>query len=325
MSQLKKPLEVPVVFIVYKRPDQTRKVLDSIRLARPRRLYIVADGAKSSSADEQGAVDAVRQMLDGVDWDCQVFTDYSEKNLGVRERAVSGLNWVFSLEERAIILEDDCLASPSFFRFCEELLDRYSEEQTVAGIGGTNAFLTVSEDYAESYSFSQYPAVWGWATWSRVWGKYSASPPPLSSHDLNRFSGFAPTSKSRKYWAARFEDVRKFRLDTWDYQLAYLCMSERALWAIPNQNLVSNIGFGAEASHTVATNSRFARLSAENMRFPLKHPASIEASSGYDSAVRSELHKGGKLKTTLFLFFKRSPRWIQKGLELLEKVRGRGK
>ena len=323
MSQPHKPLEVPVVFIVYKRPEQTKRVFDSIRLAKPQKLYVVADGAKSISTHEQDAVAEVRRLIDGVDWDCQVFTNYSDQNLGVRERTVSGLNWVFSLEDRAIVLEDDCLPSPSFFRFCEDLLEKYSENEAVAGVGGTNAFLTVGDEAAESYTFSQYPAVWGWATWSRVWSKYSDSPPALSPSDLNRFSEFAPTSKSRAYWAARFEDVRKFRLDTWDYQLAYLCMTERALWAIPNKNLVSNIGFGLQASHTVATNSRFARLSVEDMHFPLKHPAHINTSSGYDSAIRAELHQGGKFKTTLFLLYKRSPRWAQRGFELLAKIRGK--
>lgn len=318
-------MEVPVVFIVYKRPEQTKRVLESIRLARPKRLYVVADGAKSSSAVELEAVAAVRSLIDGVDWDCEVFTDYSDRNLGLRERTISGLNWVFSREGRAIILEDDCLASPSFFRFCEDLLERYGEDESVAGVGGTNAFLPIGDNSAGSYSFSQYPAVWGWATWSRVWGKFSDSLPALKANDLNRFNNFAPTLKSRVYWAARFEDVRKFRLDTWDYQLAYLCMTERALWAIPNKNLISNIGFGTEASHTVSSNSRFARLSAGNLHFPLKHPARIETSTEYDSLVRSELHKGGKFKTTLFLLFKRSPKWVQSWLELFEKSRGKSR
>lgn len=325
MSFTQKPLEVPVVLIVYKRPEQTKKVLESIRSARPRKLYVVADGAKSSASDEVTAVSAVRELVDVIDWDCQVFKDYAIHNLGVRERVVSGLNWVFSLEDRAIIMEDDCLASPSFFSFCEELLDKYSEEKSVAGIGGTNAFATSSNDSAGSYFFSQYPAVWGWATWARVWEKFSNSPPLVTPADLKRYRDFAPTSRSRTYWAARYHDVRKNRLDTWDYQLAYLCMSERALWAIPNENLVSNIGFGAEASHTVASNSRFSRLSVADLKFPLKHPKQITASSVYDSAVRAQLHKGGKLKTTLFLVYKKLPRWIHRVFEMIQKFRGSGK
>ena len=162
-------MNTPIVFIVFNRPELTRRVFASIREARPSKLLVVCDGPRSGRPDDREKVAAVRQVIaNGVDWPCDVRREYSESNLGCRERVVSGLNWVFALVEEAIVLEDDCLPDASFFAFAEEMLARYRNDPRVLHIGGNN-FTSDKYHLSHSYAFSRYGHIWGWATWRRAW------------------------------------------------------------------------------------------------------------------------------------------------------------
>src|SRR6266566_849672 len=163
-------LSTPVAFIIFNRSERTAEVFGAIRAARPAQLFVIADGPRPDVESDATKCAATRAIIERVDWPCQIFRRYADKNIGLRRNVSEGLDWVFNQTERAIILEDDCLPDPSFFPFCEELLERYAEDRHVAMIGGTNLDPEHAAPRGEdSYYFSRFWQIWGWATWRRVW------------------------------------------------------------------------------------------------------------------------------------------------------------
>ena len=239
-------LTTPVALLIFNRPTLTERVFEAVAKARPERLLVVADGPRFPGEEEKCA--RARAVVERVDWDCQVLTNFAERNLGCRGRVSSGLDWVFSQVEEAIILEDDCLPAPSFFRFCQELLARYRHDERVMHIGGVN-FQDGYNQTPYSYYFSRHTHCWGWATWRRAWQFYGVD---MSLWPENRGSVAAlfDDEVERDYFTGAFEQAFRGEVDTWDYQWAYACMVQSGLSALPSVNLVSNIGWGAEATHT---------------------------------------------------------------------------
>jgi hypothetical protein len=262
-------LKTPIAFLIFNRPDTTLKVFKEIEKARPSKLLIVADGPRSSKPGEDEKCAATRAIINQVSWDCEVFTNYSEINLGCKKRVSSGLNWVFSMVEEAIILEDDCLPNSSFFRFCEELLEKYRYDERVGIISGTN----LAERHAsDSYYFSCYPHIWGWASWRRVWSNYDAEMNGLDDLlNSKNFVGMFRTSNEFNYWKDTFLRVHRGDVNTWDAQVVFMSFLFRYLTIYPNSNLISNIGFRADATHTF-NDSPLANLLIYEMQFPLIHP-----------------------------------------------------
>ncbi|MFM6024920.1 MAG: glycosyltransferase family 2 protein, partial [Dolichospermum sp.] len=164
-------LKTPVCFIIFNRPDVTQRVFQKISEAKPPKLLVIADGPRIDKVGEEQKCAATRAIIDQVDWECQVLTNYSDINLGCRKRIYTGLDWVFSQVEEAIILEDDCLPDSSFFRFCEELLEKYRDHPRIMLVCGQNLqFGQQRRNY--SYYFSRYSHCWGWATWKSAWQYY---------------------------------------------------------------------------------------------------------------------------------------------------------
>lgn len=265
-------LQTPVAFIIFNRPDTTARVFAEIAKARPRKLLVIADGPRPHKAGEAERCAATRAIIERVDWDCEVLRNFSDANLGCRNRVASGIDWVFEEVPEAIILEDDCLPDPSFFRFCEEMLDRYRDDTRVAMISGDN-FLFNEVDVGASYYFSRYCHIWGWASWRRAWKFYdrSASLWPR----LQRRNGLKTIVHSRReemYWKAAFDGVHRGAIDTWDYQWGLACWAQNMLSIMPAQNLISNIGFGFDATHTVKK-GRYAEMKTTALEFPLQHPS----------------------------------------------------
>lgn len=274
-------LETPVAFFIFNRPEPTAKVFEQIRAARPPKLLIIADGPRPDRAGEAQRCAQARSVAQQVDWPCEVETEFSEVNLGCRRRVASGIDWVFSREPEAIILEDDCLPHPSFFRFCAELLDRYREDPRVGTIRGT---LHHPMDIAgeASYYFSRDVSIWGWATWRRAWARYdhaAAQWPEL--YRSGAFHGLTLPCE-RVYWRNAYEGVHR-GADAWDYQLNLTCWCESMLSVVPRANLISNIGFGPDATHT-RTVSRYANRPTVPMPFPLVHPRLVLANRAADAA-----------------------------------------
>jgi hypothetical protein len=201
-------------------------------------------------------------------------TNYSDVNLGCKKRVASGLDWVFQECEEAIILEDDCLPDITFFPFCEELLDKYRNNNMIMAVSGGN--FQIKPCSHNSYYFSRYTQIWGWATWQRAWKHYDMN---MQLWPLLRDEGWLKNifmySSDVKYWEKIFQKCYEGKIDTWDYMWTYSCWINSGLTIIPNSNLVSNIGFGTEATHTKNKTHNFLTSSAEKVFFPLKNPAFI--------------------------------------------------
>jgi hypothetical protein len=270
-------LRTPVAFLIFNRPDKTARVFAEIARARPPKLLVVADGPRENRAGEREACLATRAIIERVDWPCEVLTNYAESNLGCKARVSSGLDWVFNQVEEAIILEDDCLPHPTFFPFCEELLERYRTDERVAMICGTSFQKNRSSNY--SYYFSRHTTVWGWASWRRVWQHYDVEMklwPEL--RQTSWLSDLLVNRVAVRYWRGIFDmmyEAEVERSNTWDYQLFFSWWVRYSLAVTPNVNLVSNLGFGEGATHTREALKTMAEIPVEAIELPLRHPPYI--------------------------------------------------
>lgn len=277
-------LTTPVVLFIFNRPDLTSRLFEVIRKVRPPSLLIVADGPRPDRRGEAALCAAARRAVSKVDWPCEVYTNASPVNLGCRERVASGLSWAFGQVGEAILLEDDCLPSVSFFRFCQEMLERYRTDLRVLTVSGYN--FESRTDCTSSYFYSKYPHVWGWATWRRVWSHYDVR---MSSWPIAKRTGelshcFATRNEAR-FWTNTFDAVYDGRIDTWDAQLVYLAFKNRGLTIVPRVSLVENTGFGLRATHTKLPPA-FAATAGHELDFPLKHPEAQTALAAWDERRR---------------------------------------
>ena len=287
-------LNTAVIFIVFNRPKLTARVLARIRGARPARLFIVADGPRPDKAGEVEKCRQVRELMEhGIDWPCEVVRDYSEVNLGCGRRVASGITNAFARVEDAIVLEDDCLPAPSFFRFCAELLDRYRDDPRVGLIGGSHHQLE-SRRTDESYCFCRYGNTWGWATWRRAWEKfdYAMSDWP-QWRDSGNLERLFPDKAVQKFWRRTWNEAAAGRYDTWDYQWTYCYLHQGMLGILPRVALVENIGFGSDATHTSGMEGLCAPV--EPMAFPLRHPVSMEPDEEEEAGASRRFFSGNPL------------------------------
>jgi hypothetical protein len=288
-------MNTPIAFFIFKRPDTTEQVFDVIRQAKPSKLFVIADGPRSDRPGEAEKCAATRAIIDRVDWKCEVIKNYSETNLGCGKRVSSGLNWVFEQAQEAIILEDDCVPHPTFFRFCQELLEQYQLDHRVMSISARN----VPQQHRlskDSYHFSRYQRCWGWATWKRAWQHFDFEMklwPFIRDHHL--LEDILGDSKQAKQWMRTFQSVYDGRIDTWDYQWMFACWLQSGLSILPSVNLVENIGFGPEATHTQDSNSYLNNLLLEEINFPLCHPKTLIRDSKADDYIQKTIHSHSKI------------------------------
>ena len=283
-------LETPVVFIIFKRPETTEKVFEAIRQAKPPKLLVIADGAHLDKLGEAEKCAATRAIIDRVDWDCEVLKNYSEINLGCAKRVASGLDWVFENFEEAIILEDDCVPHPTFFRFCEELLERYRYDDRIVAISGQNVqFGRRRTEY--SYYFSRYNHCWGWASWRRAWQYFDFDMklwPEIKAR--NFLSDILVDPKAVKDWSRIFQSTYDGHVDSWANRWTFACWIQSGLSILANVNLVSNIGFGTESTNTGNRRSRYNNMLTEAIEFPLKHPPFIIRDAQADNFTQNTLY-----------------------------------
>ncbi|ASU36141.1 nucleotide-diphospho-sugar transferase [Mucilaginibacter xinganensis] len=250
----------PVLFIIFNRPDTTAQVFNQIKKAKPKRLYIAGDGARNERPGETQLCEAARNVVNEIDWECDVKTRFQDVNLGCKDGVSTAISWFFEHEEEGIILEDDCLPADSFFSFCDNLLEKYRYDTRVRHITGCN--LQQGKKWGDaSYYFSNITHVWGWAGWRRVWKDYDK--------DLKRFDESSLRYEIGKIFQDSFildsleqifKELKAGKIDTWDYQLGFLNYLNNGLCIIPNVNLISNLGFGTGSTHTVNTDSPYANL-----------------------------------------------------------------
>jgi len=270
-----KPLSTPVLFLVFNRPETTKQVFEAIRKAKPPKLFVAADGPRPDKPGEEEKCEQVRKIIErGIDWDCEVYKLYRDKNLGCKIAVSSAITWFFENVEMGIILEDDCLPSLSFFWFCEELLERYRDDLRIWHISGNNFHFGWKRDSDYSYYFGGiYGSIWGWATWRNRWKHYSVD---MKNYDEVKTKGYLENcydgSNAVKSRINDFECAR-YGLDTWDFQWVYTRWINNGLTIIPIVNLVKNIGFSEDATHTAMSKSdKRVNMDIFDIKLPLNHP-----------------------------------------------------
>jgi len=281
-----KEFEKPILFIVFKRLDTTKRTFEQIRKVKPLKLYIASDGPKNES--EKAKVLQVREfIMKNIDWDCEVKTKFRDKNLGVGFGPNDAINWFFAHEEEGIILEDDCLPSISFFQFCSELLDIYKDNKKVGVIQGFNPF--PEKDYEYSYFFSKYDLKWGWATWKDRWqyqDMYMQDWTQVKKTDF--LDGISNGNKLVKlYWGAVFDQTYMNPIP-WDTQFTYQMLKREMLTIVPKKNIILNIGYNEEASSTKwGIPDHIKAIKLEEIDFPLIHQKMLKTNEEYNKLVES--------------------------------------
>jgi hypothetical protein len=282
-------LQTPVALIIFNRPDKTARVLEALAAVAPTRLLVVADGPRPGRVDDIEKCAATRALIDQITWDCEVLSHYSDENLGCGWGPASGISWVFEQVEEAILLEDDCVPDPTFFRYSEELLERYREDERVMLIAGT-CFRPLEHITRYSYTFTRYTQTWGWATWRRAWRHFDFKVEMWPT--LRNTAWLTDTLGDRRaaeYMGALFDEAYAGAgpVDFWDYQWTFACWAQSGLTIVPETNLVSNIGWGPDATHTLVVGEERDRQATHAMEFPLRHPPYVVRNREADDIIAS--------------------------------------
>lgn len=285
-------MRTPVLLIIFNRADTTARVLAEIAKAKPAKLFVFGDGPRPDRPDDKEKCSAARAVVRRlVDWNCELIEKYSDENLGCGKGPASAISWVFEQVDRAIILEDDCIPHPTFFSFCDELLEKYVDDTRVMHISGQN-FQWGTRRTSYSYFFSDHCISWGWATWRRAWRHHDLTVgnwPAL--RETSWLEGILEHPSVVAFYRKVFDEAysRQGDIDYWDYQWGFACWSQNGLSILPTVNLVSNIGFGhPDATHTTSSNAPAAGLSLEVMTFPLQHPPYVRRNQEADRCIEVE-------------------------------------
>ena len=292
----------PILLLIFNRPDCTARVMQELRSLQPAKLFVAADGPRANRAGEEELCQQARDVvLSQIDWPCELRTNFLAHNLGCKRAVSSGISWFFNQVEAGVILEDDTVPDQSFFRYCTELLEVYKDDARIGMISADN-FQASQYKCRDSYYFSLYTHIWGWATWRRAWKQYDLEMqtwPQL--RDRGWLFELHQNEAVAHYWSVLFERMHLGQIDTWDYAWTFSCWKHNMLTVLPCTNLVSNIGFRADATHTTLE-TRLANLETIAMQFPLRHPAVVARDVSADR--RSEVNvfevPGLQIETQIF-------------------------
>lgn len=301
------PCKTPVVFLIYRRPDLTDRVFNVIKQAKPKQLFVIADGPKDDS--EGIFCQQAREVTERIDWDCEVKRNYSDVNLGCRNRVSSGLDWVFRQVEETIVLEDDCLPHPTFFQYCEDLLERYRSDNRIMLISGTNSQGTWKTKHND-YFFSNLGGIWGWASWRRSWQLYDIDMADIYSFIEQKGFENLLGEKLGKFRMNQFLSLIQSKVDTWDFQWGYARHKNSGLSCVPSKNLIKNIGYRADATHTKEYRSELEIYSANiplrqnnflvpDREYDLKFFENIDSNKGYKNIFRNINKKAQEISCRL--------------------------
>ena len=308
IQSLNKPA---VAFFGFNRPDPTKVTFEEIRRYRPQQLLLVADGPRSTVLTDMPLCESVREIMRSVDWECDVRTNFSNENLGCRKRMSSGIDWVFSQVEEAIILEDDCVPCPDFFSFCSEMLACYRDHPKIMAIAGTN-FQHGRWRGDGSYYFSRFPHIWGWASWRRAWKHYDVTMSSWPRVRQEKWLEWVLPQEEQHYWSNLFNQAYEGKVDTWDIQWLYAVWRHEGIGIIANANLVTNIGAGPDATHTKGEAGSL--VMATGTLGALVHPKTVSIDSDADRFTFDVAFGGKEMrdKKLLNCVRRRMRRFIQK-------------
>ena len=282
-------LQTPVALVIFNRPNTTARVFDEIAKVKPRRLFVIADGPRPDRDGDAALCAAARSVVERVDWDCELIRNYSESNLGNYQRIPSGITWAFQQTDELIVLEDDCVPHPTFFRFCEELLERYRDDTRVMHIAGNHFQPHTRRSAPHSYTFARWNIAWGWATWRRAWQHFDLGVRRWAElRETTFLADLLNDSRAVKEYRRIFDELhnRPGEVDAWDHAWSFACWSQSGFTLMPSTTLVGNIGFGPDATHFPSSpNDPRGRLSPEAITFPLTHPASVVQDRAADDFI----------------------------------------
>lgn len=275
-------MKSPVLFIIFRREDTTKKVFERLREVKPPKLYVAADGPRPNRPDDVAGCIATRKIIEGVDWDCEVKTLFQEKNLGCAKGVSTAISWFFDNEPEGIIIEDDIMAHPDFFTYCDEMLEKYRDDERIQSIGGHNCFYRGEYHSDVSYYMSSFLQIWGWASWRRVWKTYELDAAKLPKEEfLTKLKHRFPES-GYKYFLRAFNKMEAHKVDTWDYQLFFNQILYDRYSIISFKNMVENIGLVSEdATHEMPRTYLISKHKAVSP-YPLVHPKSFNIDKNAD-------------------------------------------
>ncbi|BBO82785.1 hemolytic protein HlpA [Desulfosarcina ovata subsp. sediminis] len=291
-------METPVAVIIFNRPEKTRQVFRKIAQAKPKKLFVIADGPRPDHPTDSEKCEASRSIFTHLNWDCEVHRNYADLNLGCGNRPASGISWVFEHVDRSIILEDDCLPHPSFFRFCDELLERYLDHDRIMQINGSNLQNGKRRTH-DSYFFTSHNICWGWATWRRAWNHYDMTIkkwPELKKS--NWLWDILENHDAMQHMDRIFDEAyeKAGAVSFWDYQWRFAFWLASGLAISPVDPIISNIGFDETGTHTKSRNDIRAKIAYKRMKFPLHHPTEVKPNLAADKFIVKQMTAKSKLR-----------------------------
>lgn len=304
--------KTPVLFIIFNRLDTVKQSFEPIRKYQPDKLFIAADGPRKDKPGEAERCEEVRKwVLDNIDWECEVQTLFRDVNVGCGQGPKQAIDWLFANEEMGVILEDDCVASESFFEFAFQMLEKYKDDTHISIICGSNFDKDGCWQSKDAdYFFSVVPYTWGWATWRRNWEGYDFSMSKWNEINKSRLLAFMfKDVEHRNYWKYVFDEtVGKNPHDIWDYQFFFSCYDKRQLAIVPNANLINNIGDGEDATHSSHNADYRKAILRKELEFPLRHPQKKVRNWNYDAWVMDKCY--GRVKSVPW--YKQLKRYIKR-------------
>lgn len=272
----------PILFLIFNRPETTQKVFDIIKKQQPKYLYIAADGPRCDRPQDFNLCQKSREIVLKIDWDCEVKTLFRDKNLGCGVAVYEAITWFFGHVLEGVILEDDTLPHQTFFHYCENMLEHFRNDENVMHISGSYFLESLSTSISlDSYYFTKHIHVWGWATWRRSWQEYDYY---IKEFEIQktRKSLFNYYGEYWNFWKGIYLSIFNKEIDTWDYQWMFAIYLNNGIAINPTKNLVKNIGFGDDATHTKDINSIYTKVETSCLS-KIVHPAGSTLDSKRDS------------------------------------------
>ena len=286
---------VPVLLVIFNRPEKTRRVIEALRQVRPVQVFVAADGPRPDRPDDVEKCRLARQAVSEIDWPCDLKTRFLDENVGCDPSVSAAIHWFFEHVEHGVILEDDCVPHPDYFRFCAELFERYVDDTRIMQVSSFAPYLDRNHPY--SYHFSRTFRCWGWGTWRRAWALYSDSLGRYDNGIDQMLKAYFPSSAKYAEKRKLYETFRLGKRDNWDSKWNVACYAQNGLCIVPEKNLISNIGYDEESTHTTKASPIFSNLQTEPLEFPLRHPPFVFADGRPERSLEKRLYRSLSFKS----------------------------
>ncbi len=296
-------MKKPVLFLIFNRPENSLQVFNTIKKYKPSKFYIAADGPRLEKLGEKEICEKTREVVELIDWECEIKTLFRDENLGCKNAISSAIDWFFENETEGIILEDDVVPNEDFFTFCEYNLEKYSSDDRVMMITGTNYLSNENCDY--TYFFSRHYTIWGWATWRRAWKLYDVNMDYWDNADVKDDIRYINNSNFIwKHFKFTFDSLTTTYINTWDIQWVFTCLINNGLCVTPKVNLVTNIGIEGTHGKTL-TDSHFMQTYHLNLKSNVISPKSFLPFAKYDETLHLLKNKKSNRRHGIINFLKK--------------------